>query len=102
MAVTPVKDQNLCGAGWAYATISALESSYYINSNKTVNLTTLSVQQVLDCAVADGCRAQMKFEDALTYANSTPIEADSSYPNLGGQLSASCANDSTKGVVYAF
>ena len=40
-AVSPVKDQGDCAAGWAFAVVSALESGYYL---KTGDMNILSEQ----------------------------------------------------------
>lgn len=50
-AVTPVKDQNPCGSCWAFASVAALEGSYFItNRDRMIG----SEQQVLDCSAMTG------------------------------------------------
>ncbi|KAF6202413.1 hypothetical protein GE061_004812 [Apolygus lucorum] len=50
-AITPVKDQGLCGGGWAYAATGALEGS---NFQRTGTLVSLSEQALMDCSWAYG------------------------------------------------
>ncbi|XP_022191794.1 cathepsin O [Nilaparvata lugens] len=45
--VTPVRNQKLCGACWAFCTIETMESMLAI---KNGTLLSLSVQEVIDCA----------------------------------------------------
>ena len=53
--VSPVKDQGQCGASWAFAAISAVESEYCISQGA---LTDLSEQNLIDCVlVCAGCRS---------------------------------------------
>lgn len=45
-AVTPVKDQGMVGTCWAFSAVQNLESAYRLKGNK---LTSLSVEQIVDC-----------------------------------------------------
>ena len=52
--VSDVVDQGQCGAGWAFATIGALEGAYAVQQG---SLTPLSVQQAIDCTgQSTGCK----------------------------------------------
>ncbi len=45
-AVTPVKNQGMCGSCWAFSTVQDTEGSWYLSGH---NLTELSVQQLVAC-----------------------------------------------------
>ena len=54
--VSPVKDQETCGACWAFAAVGALESTIAVSNNTPGTLYDLSEQILISCcASADGC-----------------------------------------------
>lgn len=47
-AVTPVKDQSVCGSCWSFGTVGALEGAYFLSNGG--NLVRLSQQALIDCS----------------------------------------------------
>jgi C1A family cysteine protease len=83
-AVTSVKNQGPCGSCYAFGTIAAIESSYYINYKKTKNL---SEQQLTECSFIFGnlgCRGGHAYR-SLKYAKTYGIENEGAYPYKFGE-----------------
>jgi len=98
-ACTGVYDQGLyCGSDWAFAAIATIESYWYLAGH---TLTSLSMQQLLDCDTGDyGCSGG---DPGTAYAYvggaSQLVDSYSSYPyaSAGGN-SFGCAYNSANGV----
>ncbi|XP_062996652.1 digestive cysteine proteinase 2-like [Elgaria multicarinata webbii] len=84
-AVTPVKDQAMCGSCWSFATTGALEGAIFL---KTGQLMPLSQQALMDCSWGfgnigcDGGIAWRAFKWAKEHGG---IPTDESYAPYSGQ-----------------
>ncbi|XP_035727441.1 digestive cysteine proteinase 1-like [Vespa mandarinia] len=63
-AVTPVKDQSVCGSCWSFGTTGAVEGAYYMRYGKLVRL---SQQALIDCSWGFGNNGCDGGEDFRSY-----------------------------------
>ncbi|CAL8102245.1 unnamed protein product [Orchesella dallaii] len=83
-AVTPVKDQSVCGSCWSFGTVGALEGAYFL---KTGQLVRLSQQALVDCSWGygnNGCDGGEDFRSYQWVMKHGGIPSEDSYgPYLG-------------------
>lgn len=77
-AVTPVKDQSVCGSCWSFGTTGAVEGAYFVKYGQQVRL---SQQALIDCSWGLGNNGCDGGEDFRSYAwimkhGGLPTEAD--------------------------
>lgn len=65
-AVTPVKDQSVCGSCWSFGTIGHVESAFFLK-NRQSNLIRLSQQALIDCSWGFGNNGCDGGEDFRAY-----------------------------------
>uniref|UniRef100_A0A8C6X3H9 Peptidase C1A papain C-terminal domain-containing protein n=1 Tax=Naja naja TaxID=35670 RepID=A0A8C6X3H9_NAJNA len=86
-AVTPVKDQAVCGSCWSFATTGALEGALFL---KTGMLTPLSQQILIDCSwgfgnhACDGGQEPQAFEWIMKHGGIATAEAYGPYMGQNG------------------
>lgn len=83
-AVTPVKDQSVCGSCWSFGTVGAVEGAYFL---KTGQLVRLSQQALVDCSWGygnNGCDGGYDFRSYQWIMKHGGIPTEDSYgPYLG-------------------
>ncbi|CAG9855678.1 unnamed protein product [Phyllotreta striolata] len=75
-AVTPIKDQGICGSCWIFSAIGMLEG---YNLLKTGQLISLSEQNVVDCFSSSSCKGGFPV-DAIHYVKENGISTAADYP----------------------
>ncbi|KAF7279591.1 hypothetical protein GWI33_006986 [Rhynchophorus ferrugineus] len=79
-AVTPVKNQGVCGGCWAFSVTGSLEGAYF---NKYNNLVSFSEQQLIDCTIGKyqllGCNGG-ELDPAFQYMKDKGLETEKNYP----------------------
>nr|Q9WGE0.1 RecName: Full=Viral cathepsin; Short=V-cath; AltName: Full=Cysteine proteinase; Short=CP; Flags: Precursor [Hyphantria cunea nucleopolyhedrovirus]AAD31760.1 cysteine proteinase [Hyphantria cunea nucleopolyhedrovirus] len=93
--VTSVKNQGICGACWAFATLASLESQFAIKHNQLINL---SEQQLIDCDYVDaGCNGGLLHTAYEAVMQMGGVQAENDYPYEGSD--GNCRVDVAKFVV---
>lgn len=64
-AVSPVKDQSVCGSCWSFGTVGAIEGAYFLHNGG--NLVRLSQQALVDCSWGYGNNGCDGGEDFRAY-----------------------------------
>jgi len=97
-AVTPVKDQAVCGSCWSFGSVGTLEGTLFLH---TGNLVRLSQQALVDCSWGfgnNGCDGGEDFRAYQWMIKHGGIPTESSYGPYLGQDSYCNLNKSTMGL----
>ncbi|MDQ5986427.1 MAG: hypothetical protein CSYNP_02151 [Syntrophus sp. SKADARSKE-3] len=91
--VTPVKEQGVCSACWAFAPTAALESSVLISQNTPGANLDLSEQALISCGLSGSCAGGL-VDSAADFIRSfgLPLESCYSYGSTDGLCGNACAD----------
>ena len=90
-AVTPVKNQGMCGSCWAFSSTGSMEGINFINSGKLISL---SEEQLVNCDKTDhGCGGGL-MDNAFKYViNNGGIDTEADFPYHAFSLWRTCPAD---------
>lgn len=90
-AVTPIKNQGMCGSCWAFSAMGNIEGQYQMRTKKTE---IFSEQELVDCDTTDsGCNGGL-MDNAFEYLENTGVMRSSDYPYTGQE--GNCRFDRSK------
>lgn len=93
-AVTPVKDQAVCGSCWSFGTSGTIEGAYFV---KTGHLPVLSQQQMVDCSWKygnNGCDGGEDFRAYKYIVDAGGLSTEEDYGNYIG-VDGKCHDNET-------
>ncbi|XP_055905890.1 digestive cysteine proteinase 1 [Eupeodes corollae] len=85
-AVTPVKDQSVCGSCWSFGTVGAIEGAFFLKNGG--NLVRLSQQALIDCSWEygnNGCDGGEDFRAYQWMMKNGGIPTEEDYGSYLGQ-----------------
>ena len=91
-----IQDQGRCGAGWSFAAVAAVETTYAI---KHSSLPSLSAQECIDCK-PDGCTSNRTALSCIRRMQKHGISTSQAYPYTG--IASTCKKDTPKSPVEIF
>lgn len=83
-AVTPVKDQAVCGSCWSFGTSGSVEGAYFVKTGKLIRL---SQQQLIDCSWQygnNGCDGGEDFRAYEYIKNAGGLSSEEDYGHYKG------------------
>ncbi|KAL4448347.1 hypothetical protein ABPG75_005566 [Micractinium tetrahymenae] len=103
-----VRDQRPCGAGWAHASVAALEAAAVLDEAASAGAVDLSEQQMLDCVTTHagysslGCKAGHA-DEVFRHAATSYLAPESLIPYTGRDGGACAApSEAPQGAVKAY